>query len=49
MFDTGTRGSMDIKVGDRVLYRKYAGSEFKLDGEELLIVDQGSVLAIIEA
>jgi len=39
---------MDVKVGDRVLYAKYAGTEFKVDGEDLLIVSQKDVLAIVE-
>ena len=39
---------MQIKVGDKVLYNKYAGSEFKLDGEEVTILKQSDVLAIVE-
>ena len=39
---------MDVKVGDRVLYAKYAGTEFKVDGEDLLIVSQKDILAIVE-
>jgi chaperonin GroES len=46
--DDGKRASMDVKVGDRVLYSKYAGTEFKVDGEELLIVSQDNILAIVE-
>ena len=46
--DDGKREAMDVKVGDRVLYSKYAGTEFKVDGEELLIVSQKDILAIVE-
>jgi chaperonin GroES len=47
--DNGTIESMDLKVGDKVLYAKYAGTEFKVDDEELLIVKQTDVLAVVEA
>jgi len=49
ILDDGTREKMDVKKGDRVLYSKYAGTEFKVDGEELLIVSQKDILAIVEA
>lgn len=39
---------MQVKVGDTVLYSKYAGSEFKIDGEEVVIVRQADILAIVE-
>lgn len=39
---------MQLKVGDKVLYSKYAGSEFKIDGREVTIIRQSDVLAIIE-
>jgi len=39
---------MQIKVGDKVLYAKYAGSEFKIDGKDLTILRQNDVLAIVE-
>jgi chaperonin GroES len=44
----GKRIAMDVKVGDKVLYAKYAGTEFKIDGEDLLIVSQKDILAIVE-
>jgi chaperonin GroES len=44
----GKRMAMDVKKGDKVLYAKYAGTEFKIDGEELLIVSQKDILAIVE-
>ena len=46
--DEGKREPMDVKEGDKVLYAKYAGTEFKIDGEELLIVSQKDILAIVE-
>ncbi len=46
--DDGKRESMDVKAGDKVLYAKYAGTEFKIDGDELLIVSQKDILAIVE-
>ena len=39
---------MQVKVGDKVLYSKYAGSEFKVDGKELTIIRQSDILAIVE-
>jgi len=39
---------MDVKVGDKILYSKYAGSEFKLNGETVTIIRQSDVLAILE-
>jgi len=46
--DEGTREPMDVKEGDTVLYAKYAGTEFKIEGDELLIVSQKDILAIVE-
>ena len=48
MLEDGKREPMDVKEGDRVLYAKYAGTEFKVDGEELLIISQKDILAIVE-
>jgi len=46
--DDGKREPMDVKVGDKVLYAKYAGTEFKVDDEEHLIVSQKDILAVVE-
>ena len=46
--DDGSREAMDVSAGQKVLFQKYAGTEFKLDEEELLILSQKDVLAIIE-
>ena len=47
ILDDGKRETMDVKAGDKVLYAKYAGTEFKVDGDELLIVSQKDILAIV--
>jgi chaperonin GroES len=45
--DDGNRIAMDVEVGNEVLFAKYAGTEFKLDNEDLLILSEKDVLAII--
>ena len=49
ILDDGKREAMDVKKGDKVLYAKYAGTEFKIDDEDLLIVSQKDILAIVES
>ncbi len=44
----GNKVVMTLKDGDRVLYQKYSGTEFKLEGEELLVISQEDILALIE-
>jgi len=44
---TGTKVPMELKVGDRVLYAKYAGNEFKLDDVEYLVISEKDVLAVL--
>ncbi len=46
-FDEGKRVPMDVKVGDKVLYGKYSGTEVTLDGEQYLILRESDVLAVI--
>jgi chaperonin GroES len=48
ILDDGTREQMDVKKGQKVLYAKYAGTEFKVDEEDLLIVSQKDILAVVE-
>ena len=48
ILEDGKREPMDVKVGDKVLYAKYAGTEFKIEGDDLLIVSQKDILAIVE-
>jgi len=45
--EDGTRQTLDVKAGDRVLFGKYSGSEIKLDGEEYLIMREDEILGII--
>ncbi len=44
----GKEVTMQVKVGDKVIYSKYSGIEVKLDDEELIVVKQSDILAIIE-
>ena len=46
--EDGTRQTLDVQAGDRVLFGKYSGSEIKIDGEELLIMREDEILGIIE-
>jgi chaperonin GroES len=48
MDEDGDRIEMDVKVGDRVLFAKYAGTEIKLDGKKLLIMKESDILGIVE-
>jgi len=48
-FEDGQRVPLDVKVGDRVLYSKYGGTEVKYAGEEYLVLSARDVLAVIEA
>jgi chaperonin GroES len=48
LLEDGSRKPLDVKVGDRVLFSKYAGTEVKVGTEELLIMREDDVLAIIE-
>ncbi|MBF8305130.1 MAG: Co-chaperonin GroES [Acidobacteria bacterium] len=45
--DDGTRLAMDVKVGDRILFGKYSGSEIKVDGQEYLIMREEDILGIL--
>jgi len=44
----GKEVTMQVKVGDKVIYSKYAGTNVELDGEEYIVVKQGDILAIVE-
>jgi chaperonin GroES len=48
LLENGTRISIDVKAGDRILFGKYAGTEVKLDGEDYLILREDDVLGVIE-
>jgi chaperonin GroES len=47
VLDDGKRLSVEVKQGDKVLYAKYAGTEFKLEEDELLILSERDILAIV--
>lgn len=47
--DAGERVSMDVAVGDRVLFSKYGGTEVKLDGEDFLIMREDDILGVVQA
>lgn len=48
LLNTGERGKLQVKKGDEVLFTSYAGTEIKVDGNELLIMDESDILGIIE-
>ena len=47
LLDNGTRGGFTVGVGDKVLFASYAGTEIKIDGEELMLMDESDILAIL--
>jgi len=47
LLDNGDRAPIDIREGDRILFAKYGGTEFKLDGEEYLVLKESDILAVI--
>ena len=46
--DDGSRQAMSVKVGDRVLFGKWSGTEVRLDGQDLLIMNESDIMAVIE-
>lgn len=46
--DSGDVRALDVKVGDKVLFGKYAGTEVKIDGEELLVMREEDIMGVIE-
>ena len=46
--DSGTRVKPDLKVGDKVLYGKYAGTEIKIDGDDFLLMREDDILGVVE-
>ncbi len=47
--DNGNVMPLDVKTGDKVLFGKYSGNEVKVDGEELLVMREDDIMAVIEA
>ena len=48
LLEDGTRGKMQVKVGDRVIFSSYAGEAFKVDDQELLLMREDDIFAILE-
>lgn len=48
LLDTGKRKPLQLRKGDQVLFTSYAGTEVKVDGEEMLIMDESDILAVLE-
>jgi chaperonin GroES len=46
--DDGKRVKLEVKVGDKVLYGKYAGTEIKVDGDDLLLMREDDILGVVE-
>ena len=46
--DDGNIRALDVKVGDRILFGKYSGTEVKIDGEDMLIMSESDILGVIE-
>ena len=47
ILDDGKRIALDVKVGDKILFGKYSGNDIKIDGEEILIIREDDVLAVL--
>lgn len=48
LLDTGDRQALQVKKGDQVLFTSYAGTEVKVEGEEMIIMDENDILAVLE-
>jgi chaperonin GroES len=48
ILDSGDKRALDISVGDAILFGKYSGTEVKVDGEELLVMREEDIMAVIE-
>ena len=48
VLENGTKVAMDVKVGDKILFGKYSGTEIKIEGEDVLILREDEVLAILD-
>ncbi len=49
LLDNGSRAPMEVKPGDKVLFKKYSPDEIKVDGEEVLVLSQSDIIAILES
>ena len=48
MLDNGTKVALEVQAGQKVIFSKYAGTEVKLDGEEMMILNERDILAVVE-
>ena len=48
ILESGEKRALDIKVGDKILFGKYSGTEIKVDGEELLVMREEDIMAVVE-
>jgi chaperonin GroES len=48
ILDNGHPAAMDLKAGDRVVFAKYGGTEFKMDGQDVLILREADILAVLD-
>lgn len=48
LLEDGTRGEIQVKKGDEVIFSSYAGTEIKIDGEEYLVMDETDILAVVD-
>ncbi len=48
LLENGTKVALEVKVGQKVIFSKYAGTEVKVDGEEMMILNERDILAIVE-
>ena len=48
LLDDGTRGQLQVKAGDRVIFSSYAGETFKIDDDELLLMREDDILAVVD-
>ncbi len=48
VLDNGEKRPLDLKVGDRVLFGKYSGTEVKIDGKELLVMREDDIMGVVE-
>ena len=48
LLESGQKVDLEVKVGDKVIYSKYAGNEIKIDGEECMIMNERDILAVVE-
>lgn len=49
LLENGTRAPVDVKAGDKILFKKYSPDEFKIDGQEYLVLSASDVLAVLES